>query len=89
MGVGAGICLELEPEPEQEISKMGGSGNPDLKPEVSLPQSFVNPMFILVFFFFYLSRTGIRQYRFILVFFFSESYLPVSVKLIGSDRIQI
>ena len=49
VGAGAEICLELEPE--QEISKMGGSGNPDLKPEVSLPQSFVNPMFILVFFF--------------------------------------
>ena len=27
VGVGAGVCLELEPE----ISKMGGSGNPELK----------------------------------------------------------
>ena len=26
VGAGAGICLELEPE--TEISKMGGSGNP-------------------------------------------------------------
>ena len=33
VGVGAGICPELEPE----ISKMGGSGNPDGKhPNLSL-----------------------------------------------------